>query len=335
VIIPVKLDKNSYNITLEYGALERAGEIFDLSRKEFIVTDNGVPEKYAKAIAHRSKECYIETINAGEDSKSIETYAKILSDMLAFNMGRGDCVIAVGGGVVGDIAGFAAATYMRGVDFYNVPTTLLAMVDASVGGKTAVDLNGVKNAVGAFYQPKAVLADPKTLETLNDRQFSEGMAELIKMAVTFDEELFSRIENETVTDSNLGELIGRAIQIKAFVVEKDERDEGLRTALNFGHTIGHAIESAANGALLHGECVAMGMLPMCSEEAGKRLERVLSGYSLRTEIPFDAAVLEPYMRHDKKAANGKINAVIVKNPGSFEMKKLTVEEILSRIGEKK
>ena len=333
--IPVRLEKDGYSVTLEKGALKRAGEIFDLERKVFIVTDSGVPREYALCVAHGAGEYYLETIPAGEGSKNMDTYAHILSDMLSFGMKRGDCVVSVGGGVAGDIAGFAAATYMRGVDFYNVPTTLLAMVDASVGGKTAIDLNGVKNAVGAFYQPKAVLADPEVLSTLDKRQLGAGMAELIKMAVTFDEGLFSRLENEQPEPDGLSELIERAIEIKAEVVEKDEREAGLRRALNFGHTIGHAIESAAGGALLHGECVAMGMLPMCSDKAAARLRAVLEKYSLKTHIPFDAATLEPYIRHDKKACTGGINAVTVENAGSFEMKKMTVEEILSRLGETK
>ena len=172
MILPVNLGKDSYDITLGRGQLSHAGAVFNLERKVFLVTDNGVPQAYAEKIAAQYKESYIFTISQGEGSKNFDTLQEICKAMLMQNLTRKDCVIAVGGGVVGDLTGFAASCYMRGVDFYNVPTTLLSQVDSSVGGKTAIDFCGIKNIIGAFYQPKGVLIDPDVLETLDARQFA-------------------------------------------------------------------------------------------------------------------------------------------------------------------
>ena len=239
-------------------------------------------------------------------------------------------VAAVGGGMVGDLAGFAAATYMRGVDFYNVPTTLLAQVDSSVGGKTAIDMDGVKNIVGAFHQPRAVLIDTDTLRSLPPRQMAAGLAESVKMAVTCDAALLALIENSADLTADLPEIIARSLAIKARVVEQDPTEQGLRRVLNFGHTIGHAIESCAGGELLHGECVALGMLPMCAPALRHRLAGILRKCSLPTTCGFTARQLLPYLRHDKKAASGEICIVLADEAGAFRMEKETPEEILRR-----
>ena len=189
-MIRMELGKNSYCIELQRGNLEKAGELLNLNRKVMIITDEGVPEIYAKTIASQSKEAYIKVVPCGEGSKSFETTKEILTEMLGHQFSRKDCVVAVGGGVVGDLSGFVASLYMRGIDFYNVPTTVLSQVDSSIGGKTAVNLAGIKNIVGAFYQPKAVLIDPDTLNTLSKRQIVNGLIEAIKMGATNDKELF-------------------------------------------------------------------------------------------------------------------------------------------------
>ena len=245
-------------------------------------------------------------------------------------MDRGDCVAAVGGGMAGDLAGFAAATYMRGVDFYNVPTTLLAQVDSSVGGKTAIDMDGVKNIVGAFHQPRAVLIDTDTLRSLPPRQMAAGLAESVKMAVTCDAALLALIENSADLTADLPEIIARSLAIKARVVEQDPTEQGLRRVLNFGHTIGHAIESCAGGELLHGECVALGMLAMCAPALRHRLAGILRKCGLPTTCGFTARQLLPYLRHDKKAASGEICIVLADEAGAFRMEKETPEEILRR-----
>ena len=330
MIIPVKAKSFCYDIVVGQNILKDADKLLDLDRKVLIVTDSGVPEKYSKAIADLAKTPVLVTIPEGEASKNISEFSKILSIMLKSGFSRGDCVVAVGGGVVGDISGFAAACYMRGIDFYNIPTTLLSQVDSSIGGKTAIDFDGVKNAVGAFYQPKKVLIDTETLETLDSRQLSAGLAEAVKMAATSDEAFFSLIENSENLTADLPQIIEAAIKIKRSVVEQDPTEKGLRRVLNFGHTIGHAIEAASGGKLLHGECVALGMLPFSSTEVKERLEKVLKKYSLPTEIEKNDALLS-YIEHDKKLSKDGIVTVFVDKIGNFVFRKMTATDILNLI----
>ena len=267
-ILSINLADKSYDIIVGTGILCDAGKYFNLNRKVAIVTDTGVPKEYSMAIASQCKEARIITFPEGEENKNIDTFAYICKEMLTFGLQRKDAVIAVGGGVTGDMAGFAASAYMRGIDFYNVPTTLLSMVDSSVGGKTAIDFGGVKNILGAFYQPKGVLIDTDVLKTLEERQFSAGLAEVVKMSLTSDKDLFSLLEGG-LWEKDISEVILRALTIKKLVVEADEREGSLRKILNFGHTFGHGIE--ARGGLYHGECVALGMLPMASASVRERL----------------------------------------------------------------
>jgi 3-dehydroquinate synthase len=179
-------------------------------------------------------------IPQGEKNKNFETYKFLLEVLSENEFTRNDCIVAVGGGVVGDISGFTASTYMRGIDFYNIPTTLLSQVDSSIGGKTAIDFYGYKNTVGAFYQPKAVVIDPDVLKTLPKRQLNNGLCESIKMAATSDKELFNLIKNGGAYD-NIETVIEKSLKIKKAVVENDEKEVGLRRVLNFGHTVGHAV----------------------------------------------------------------------------------------------
>lgn len=214
MLIPVSTDTWDYDIVLESGAIKNGGKLLNLERKALIVTDTGVPPEYAETVAAQCASPKIVTIPRGEQSKCFDEFRHLLSAMLDASFTRGDCVVAVGGGVVGDLSGFAAACYMRGVDFYNIPTTLLSQVDSSIGGKTAIDLDGVKNIVGAFYQPKRVIVDPDVLQTLERRQLMAGLAEAIKMAATNDAELFSIIENSADLTGDLPEVIHRALLIK-------------------------------------------------------------------------------------------------------------------------
>lgn len=330
MVISVSLGAQSYPIILDSRVLSHAGEHLDLARRVLVVTDSGVPEEYAETVAGACRQARICTVPAGESSKNMGSYQQLLGEMLALGMGRGDCVVAVGGGMVGDLAGFAAATYMRGVDFYNVPTTLLAQVDSSVGGKTAIDMNGVKNIVGAFHQPRAVLIDTDTLRSLSRRQMAAGLAESVKMAMTCDAALLELIESSSDLTADLPEIIARSLSIKARVVEQDPTEQGLRCVLNFGHTIGHAVESCAGGKLLHGECVAMGMLPMCGPALRPRLTNILRKCGLPTGCGFTPRQLLPYLLHDKKAFSDGISVVMVDEPGSFRMEKQTPEKILRR-----
>lgn len=331
MIIKVDLGAQSYDIVLQAGALAQAAEWMDLDRKVLVVTDDGVPAAYAAAVAARCREPVVVTLPHGEATKCFDQFRHLLAVMLQAGFTRRDCVVAVGGGVVGDLSGFTASCYMRGVDFYNIPTTLLSQVDSSIGGKTAIDFQGVKNIVGAFYQPKKVIVDPDTLSTLDARQLHAGLAEAIKMALTSDRELFELIESSTDLRADLPEIIRRSLCIKRDVVEQDPKESGLRRILNFGHTVGHAIESEREGSLLHGECVALGMLPLCSDEVRARLLPVLRKYGLPTDLPRDTAGLSPYLLHDKKKQAAAITAVWVDEVGTCRLIPMSPEEILGRL----
>lgn len=315
--LTVSLGQNSYDILVERGMLDSIGSLLNLNRRVLIITDDGVPAEYAQKVAGQSKNPFVFTIKSGEESKNIDSYKNILSYMVENNFTRTDCVVAVGGGVVGDLAGFAAATYMRGVDFYNIPTTLLSQIDSSIGGKTGINFGGFKNIVGAFYQPKRVIIDPDVLQTLPPRLFSNGLAEAIKMAATCDAKLFEIFEKEDIT-GKIDEIIVKSLNIKKEVVEKDEKESGLRRVLNFGHTVGHAIESLNTG-LLHGECVALGMIPMSSPKARAKIIKAIENTRLPSFYDYDAEKLIAAIAHDKKASGNNINIVYVEEIGSFKI----------------
>ena len=326
--INMNLKDNSYDIIVERGILKNAGEYLNLDRRVLVVTDSGVPDQYAKTIAQQCKNAVIHTIEMGEGSKSLHVFGDLLQKMLDNSFSRKDCVVAVGGGVVGDLSGFAASAYMRGIDFYNIPTTLLSQIDSSIGGKTAINFGGVKNIVGAFYQPKAVLIDPELLSTLPERQISNGLAEAVKMALTSDRELFEIFENKDINE-NIDEIIIRSLNIKKNVVEQDEKESGLRKILNFGHTVGHGIESCEDmSQLYHGECVALGLIPMCDEKIRPRVVRVLKKCRLYNLIDFGWDKIAQAAFHDKKADGEFVTVTTVSDIGSFELKTVKCSEVI-------
>lgn len=332
MIIPVKTSTGEYNIHLERGILQSAGEILKLNRKVLVLTDSGVPKSYSEAVARQCKEAMVVTIPMGEASKSFESYRMLLSKMVESGFTRTDCVVAVGGGVIGDLAGFVASSFMRGVDFYNIPTTVLSQVDSSIGGKVAIDFGGFKNIVGAFYPPKAVIIDSDTLKTLDKRQISNGLAESVKMALTSDSELFEIFEKGNI-DGNIDLIIEKSLKIKKSVVEEDEKEAGLRKILNFGHTLAHAIESQnAFSELYHGECVALGMIPMCSPDVRKRLLKVLSRLDLPTVFNAETELIKEAVCHDKKAEGSDITVITVERVGTYQMKKLPLLEYVKMLG---
>ena len=321
----VNLGTDSYDIYVGRGLLDRAGELFSLNRKVLIVTDDGVPASYAERLCCQCGEGTIITLPQGEETKTMTTVTELCRRMMALDFHRRDAVVAVGGGVMGDLAGFAAASYMRGIDFYNVPTTVLSQVDSSVGGKTGVNLDGIKNIVGAFKQPKGVIADRELLSTLPLRQVANGLSEAVKMAMTFDEGLFSLFESADAEEA-MEDIIARSIALKIAVVEEDEKEAGLRKVLNFGHTLGHGIESLGLG-YYHGECVALGMLAMCEGEIRAHLLSVLKKLGLPTEASFDREAALRAVAHDKKAGQGGVSAVFVEKIGSFVMKTVSLDEL--------
>ena len=331
--IQLELAERGYEINIGRGLIDKAGEIFNLNRRVLIITDSGVPKEYAKRVLSQCGDGEIITVDQGEGSKSAECFIRLCEKMVETGMTRSDCVVAVGGGVVGDLAGFTAASYMRGIDFYNIPTTLLSQVDSSIGGKTAINLGGVKNIVGAFYQPKGVIIDPDLLKTLPKRQINNGLAEAIKMSLTSDEELFDLISRGDI-ENNIEEIIIRSLKIKKSVVEEDEREGGLRRILNFGHTFGHAVEAQEEMAgLYHGECVSIGMIPVSSTEVREKLIPVLDNVGLPTKYDGNLDDALKFISHDKKCDGKKISVVFVDKIGSYRIEKMDTDAFCALVRE--
>ncbi len=317
----------TYRVTIQPGALDRVGEIVrDVApaHRYAIVTDTNVGPRYATRVAGalRVDEHSVFTIPAGEAHKTRDVWARVTDDLLAAGYGRDTTVIALGGGVVGDLAGFVAATFMRGVPYVQVPTSLLAMIDASIGGKTGVDTTAGKNLVGAFHQPAAVIADPGVLASLPIEHLRAGMAEAIKHGVIADAEYFARVASlagslnalDTSSPAML-DLVARSVEIKADVVTRDEREGGVRKTLNFGHTVGHAIELCSDYTLLHGDAVAIGMVyeSVIAERIGAaepgtadRVRDAVLGAGLPAARPRDMSIdaIVSATRGDKKARGG-------------------------------
>jgi 3-dehydroquinate synthase len=307
----------------DFGVVARA---LAPAHRYALITDSNVGPLYAKKVAAQldSEAMDILTIPAGESNKTREVWARLTDEMLAKGYGRDAAVVALGGGVVGDLGGFVAATFMRGIPVIQVPTTLLAMIDASIGGKTAVDTPGGKNLVGAFHSPAAVLIDPQVLATLPLRELRAGFAEALKHGVIADEsylnDVASRAPGLLAADGPRGDsmfsLIVRSVEIKADIVSRDEREAGLRQILNFGHTIGHAVELVSGYSLLHGEAVAIGMaleselaehIGLAQTGIAATVSSALQSAGLPTALPSGSngdAVIEA-MRSDKKGRSGR------------------------------
>ena len=319
------------SIVLSSGALGRVGSLLPLSRRVLVLTDDGVPAAYAKAVADAANAPTLITLPAGEGNKCPETYLSLLRTMSDAGFTREDAVVAVGGGVICDLGGFVAATYMRGIDHLIFSTTLLAQIDASVGGKVAIDLDGCKNLVGCFYPARTVVIDPDVLSTLSPRQTSAGMAEAIKVFATSDAKSFERLEREGRAMPP-SDVIRAALAVKLNVVARDPRERDLRRVLNFGHTVGHAIESVAAGdnePLLHGECVGIGMLAMTEGEVRQRIKALLSRFDLPVTFTCERTALAKALRHDKKSGADCVTAVRVPVIGTFAFEKMTIEEIIA------
>ena len=328
----VKTAKGSYPIYIERGALKKTAEIIGTDHRVFIVTDSGVPEKWVDMLMSQFAGAELFAFPQGEASKNIQTWTDILSAMLCAGISRKDTLVALGGGVPGDIGGFAAACYMRGIRFVNVPTTVLSQIDSGIGGKTAVDLNGIKNSVGAFWQPSAVIVDPDVLSTLPRRQLSGGLAEAVKAGVIKDPQLFEIFEQDDYM-AHIEEIISRSLLVKKAIVEEDEFEAGSRKLLNFGHTFGHAYESIFGlERYLHGECVAMGMLPMTeSPELRTRLKKVLERLGLPAECSADPDTVLKLVQKDKKADHGRITVVLAEETGKVYLKDIDLEELRGRL----
>ena len=332
--LTMNLGERSYDIIVKSGSLENLYQFARLDRRVAVVTDSGVPAQYAQMVADQCKDARIITVPQGEASKSFKILESVLKQMLDFGMGRGDLVVAVGGGVVGDLAGFAASIYMRGIDFINCPTTTLSMIDSSIGGKTAVDLGDTKNIVGAFWQPKLVIVDPDTLATLPRRHFINGLAEAVKASLLADPELFAIFESGDV-DAQIGEIICRSLRFKKNIVEQDETERGMRKALNFGHTIGHAAEKLGNYTdLTHGQAVAIGMVAamrlsalLGNEDLTAPLIDLLKHIGLPTELKYDRESIFSALLSDKKKFGATVNFILVREAGRAEITPIDAEKL--------
>ncbi len=337
VRVPIREERDaSYDIVIGRGLL--AG-LEALLRKDcpaaryVVITDSHVSKLYGDVVASRLHAELLQ-FPAGEWNKTRETWAMLSDRMLAAQLGRDSAVIALGGGVVGDVAGFVAATYLRGVPYVQVPTTLLAMIDSSIGGKTGVDVPAGKNLLGAFHQPRLVVTDLDVLASLAPVQLAAGMAEAVKHGVIADAEYFAFLEREregvTAKDPDaLEHVVRRSVEIKAEVVAADQREAGRRAILNFGHTIGHAIEATARFEVLHGEAVAIGMayesrlaeaLGVADRGTAERIGGLLERYQLPLELPDTATVdgLVAAMQLDKKAREGTVRFALPKAIGAMQ-----------------
>lgn len=333
---------NTYQVQIGSGLYANLGttarQLSD-AKKVAIISDSNVWPLYGKLISSNLLGAGFEVIHyvfsAGESSKNGETYLSILNFLAESKFTRSDLLIALGGGVVGDITGFAAATYLRGVKYIQIPTTLLSMVDSSVGGKTAIDLPAGKNLAGAFYQPSLVLCDTDALKTLPESIFSEGCAEVIKYAILYDRTLFEHLE-DTGLHFNRESVITRCIELKRDVVADDEFDRGSRQMLNLGHTVGHGIEAGSDYTISHGASVAIGTaivtraavkLGFCAQETCDRIQKILQNFQLSSTTDIDGTVIYKNALSDKKRSGDTINLIVPKEIGKCFIHKVSLDEM--------
>lgn len=332
-----------YDIIIEKGILDRTGEESARVIKPCaaaILTDSNVAPLYAdrleKSLADSGFSTFRFTIPAGEGSKSVESYLSFLNFLTEHKITRSDCIFALGGGVVGDLAGFTAATYLRGIKYIQIPTTLLAMVDSSVGGKTAIDIPAGKNLVGAFYQPSLVICDHETLNSLPDTVFADGCAEVIKYGIINDRPLFDKLKSPI--KPQIEDIIENCVKNKRDVVDADENDVGIRQLLNLGHTSAHSIEILSSFEISHGSAVAMGMalisraaqsIGLCPQNDVSEIIEMLQRYGLPTECPFGADRLAEIALSDKKRSGGKINLIVPFGIGRSQIHEINVTDLES------
>ena len=346
--LKISLGENSYSILIEKGLISSIGkkisEIYN-GKKVAVVTDKNVDKFYGDKIVSQLESTGFNVkkivLNPGEKSKSVEVLLNTYDELLDFNITRGDLIIALGGGVVGDLTGFAAATLLRGIPYIQIPTSLLAQIDSSIGGKVAVDLNRGKNLVGNFYHPKAVFIDPNMLKTLDERFFYDGMAEVIKYGCIRDEQLFYNLLNYNTHEElieNMEHIIYSCCNIKREIVERDEKDTGERMLLNFGHTIGHAIEKYFNfEKYTHGEAVALGMyaitkkseeMKLTKEGTSNLIKDILTKYNLKYDIHLeDKESILNAISLDKKNKGEFMNIVLLNEIGKSFIHKIKKEKV--------
>ncbi|MBQ3080275.1 MAG: 3-dehydroquinate synthase [Clostridia bacterium] len=335
-----------YDILIASGLISKAGQLLKnmyAGRTCAVITDTNVEKLYLSSLLSSLESAGIRAhayaFQAGESSKNMDTLSDILEFMAKIPLTRTDFAIALGGGVTGDMTGFASGCYMRGIDFVQIPTTYLAAVDSSVGGKTAVNLKSGKNLAGLFYQPKMVLIDTDTLRTLSKEDYASGIAEAVKMGVITDKKLFSLFESGEAFH-NEKEVIFLSVFAKAEIVDQDEREGSVRKLLNLGHTYGHAIEKLSDYTIPHGHAVAIGLamavrtacrMGDMEKETAEKIINVLKKYGLPTESPFAAEAMADASMNDKKRAGASLSIIVPKEIGKCEIRKIPAEEFIAYI----
>lgn len=333
--IRVDLKERSYEILLERGILKKIKAYLDIDRKYFLISDEGVPQSLVDLVSKQLPKCVVHVVRQGEEAKSFDVYEQCLRKMVHAKFTRKDCVLALGGGVVGDLSGFVAATYMRGIDFIQIPTTTLSQIDSSIGGKVAINVDGVKNCVGAFWQPKLVLIDPESLNTLTPRHFNNGLVEALKAGCLADESLLRLFEQENIKE-NLEEILYRALMFKKKIVEEDETEQGIRKILNFGHTLGHGIESYYHlSEVYHGEAVALGMMLVIEDESIKqRLAKIYQRLNLKMAIEYDVDEVYEFILNDKKGNKETVSMILLPRLQQPEIKEVPWTQVRNLLKEK-
>ena len=326
--LAVNLAEQKSRIIIERDSMLHLADYIDLNCKVMIITDDGVPEEYHRQVLKQCPQGYLHVCRHGEGAKSFPVYQQICEKLLQLDFSRKDRILALGGGVIGDLGGFVAATFKRGMRFASIPTTTLSQIDSSIGGKVAVNLGEVKNVIGTFYHPETVLIDLNTLRTLPKRHYYNGLVEAVKAGMIADPEIFRLFEEEDI-DQALEEIITRSLIVKKHVVEEDEKEQHLRKILNFGHTIGHAIESIYHlHDYYHGECVAMGMMKILeNEQLKERLEKILKKMEIPLEVPYQIDEVIAFIRKDKKASGDEITIVQVCEPGKAQLIDMKIEDM--------
>jgi 3-dehydroquinate synthase len=348
MIVPIKLvqpQATTYDITID------ALPALDFDTSVVVVTNPTVAKYHLDQLLSKlsATQLHVVTIPDGEEFKTLQTVENILSECFEHKLDRKSLLIAFGGGVIGDMTGFTASLYQRGIDFIQIPTTLLSQVDASVGGKTGVNNRYGKNLIGAFYQPQAVYIDPAFLETLPKREFAAGVAEVVKMAVMFDKDFFHYLTKADLKESNtIKEMIRKSVELKAWVVNQDEKEAGIRAVLNYGHTFGHVVENETNyKTYLHGEAVAIGMvmanalaveLGLFTHDEAQAVKAFLISADLPTQ--YHIKDVDSFYEHfflDKKSSHGKLKFILPNTLGDYkivsEIDEASIKKVLATFGE--
>ena len=324
--INVNLKENSYKIILNRGLLNKLNDY--LEKDDYIIiTDDQIPLKYIETVSNKLNTNKIIVVKAGEESKSIETYESVLKQLYDLNALRDTILIALGGGVIGDLTGFVAATYMRGIKYINIPTSTLAQIDSSIGGKTGINFKQTKNMIGAFYHPQIVLIDYDVLTTLPKRHYNSGLIEALKMGLIGNKELYEACLD--FNNLNIEKIIPLAITFKKEIVEKDEKESNIRKLLNLGHTFGHAFESYAGlNEIYHGEAVLLGMIKIIDNLNIKAdLIKIASQINLTLNFKYDSNKIMEYIKHDKKSLNQTVTVVLVDKIGEARLENKTYIEL--------